>query len=756
MDSHGQVIQMNDKEKFATPFARQSLSSIMLALSCVAPVYAGVLDGAFDSATVVPGNTPESWSVSNKAKLSVDPGGVTRAISVFNEGFVTINNGTTGAINALNSTVDISAASNIFSANSAGITLSSNAFEDSSSVLTVVDSSISGLQSGVFQATGSQLSLTNSTVYGRDNGLSGIGNGGVGVNNRGGLLEAIGSSITGDRNGIAVFADGRSGTGASTADITLDDSDVQGITGTAIVVGRRLASDPLVTANILVSNGSTLSGGNGNLLEVADGNTANVTVDASHLTGNAIIDATSVANLGLQNGSSLTGQLTHMTSLAIDGSSVWNMTDSSTVGALNMNGGEVHFAQGAGYRQLTVDSLSGTGTYFMNVNFPGANGDQLIVNGQAEGNHSLVVKNTGLEPTKGDGDVVVVKTGGGGADFTLRDGVMDYGTFQYELKKQENDWALVQVADGGGGPVITPSTATVLGLFSAAPTVWYGELATLRTRMGELRTGNSGSGGWARAYGNKFDVDQSSGVAYQQNQQGISLGADGQLNTAEGEWLLGVLGGYSKSDLAMSSGSKGRVNSTYVGVYTTWLAPSGYYVDAVVKLNHLDNIADVRMSDGEKSKGDYSNLGLGGSLEVGKHIKLSDEWFVEPYAQLSALAVAGKDFTLDNGMRADGKQADSILGKVGTTVGRNFTFANGSKVQPYVKVAAAHEFSKGNKVTVNDTRFTNDFSGTRGELGAGIAVQVRDNLQFHVDADYSNGEKIDQPWGLSTGVRYTF
>lgn len=751
---------MNDKEKLAAPFARHSLSFIvlanMLALSCAAPVYAGVLEGASDRATVNPGDTPESWTVSNKAELTVDPGGVTRNITLVNEGLVTVNNGTTGSISAQNSTVNISAGSNIVGTNLAGLSLSSKNSEDSSSVAAVVGSSISGLQSGIFQSTGSQLSLTDSSVYGRDNGLSDLGDGGVGVNNRGGRLEASGSSITGDRNGIAVFADPRSATGASTADITLNDTDVQGISGTAIVVGSRLAPDPLVTANILVANGSTLSGGNGNVLEVNDGNTANVTVDASHLTGNAIIDETSVANLGLQNGSSLTGQLTHVTSLAIDGSSVWNMTDSSTVGALNMNGGEVHFAQASGYRQLTVDSLSGTGTYFMNVNFPGANGDQLIVNGQAEGNHSLVVKNTGLEPVKGDGDVVVVKTGGGSADFTLRDGVMDYGTFQYELKKQENDWALVQVTDGGGGPVITPSTATVLGLFSAAPTVWYGELATLRTRMGELRMGNSGSGGWARAYGNKFDVDQSSGVAYQQNQQGISLGADGQLSTAEGEWLLGVLGGYSKSDLAMSSGSQGRVNSTYVGVYTTWLAPSGYYVDAVVKLNHLNNTADVRMSDGEKSKGDYSNLGLGGSLEVGKHIKLSDEWFVEPYAQLSALAVAGKDFTLDNGMRADGKQADSILGKVGTTIGRNFNLANGSKVQPYVKVAAAHEFSKGNKVTVNDTRFTNDFSGTRGELGAGIAVQVRDHLQFHVDADYSSGEKIDQPWGLSAGVRYVF
>ena len=751
---------MSRKGKQIVPFVESVLSIVILAnalsLASATIVYADDLSGAGVDVTVEPGDIPESWTVANSAQLTLDPGAQATTINISSLGIVNINSATTSAILAQDGFVNISAGSSVVSTNSAGLTLASNFGEDSESVAIVEDSSITGLRLGVFQATGSQLTLTGSSVYGRDNGLNGLVDGGVGVGNRGGILTASNSTITGDRHGLVIFGDGRSAATAPTADITLDNTSVRGLTGTAIVVGTLAAADPLITANILVANNSTVSGGNGNVLEVKDGNTANMKVDASHLTGNTIIDATSFANLELQNSSSLTGQLTHVTSLAVDGSSVWNMTDSSTVGALNMNGGEVHFAQASGYRQLTVDSLSGTGTYFMNVNFPGANGDLLKVNGQAEGDHSLVVKNTGLEPVEGNGEIVVVETGGGSADFTLRDGVMDYGTFQYELQKQGNDWALVQVADDVGKPVITPGTATVLGLFSAAPTVWYGELATLRTRMGELRMGEAGSGGWARAYGNKFDVDQSSGVAYQQNQQGLSFGADGKLNTTDGEWLLGVLGGYSKSDLSLSAGSTGRVNSYYVGAYTTWLSPSGYYVDAVIKLNRLDNKADVRMSDGEKAKGDYSNLGLGGSVEVGKHIKFADHWFVEPYAQLSALAVSGKDFNLDNGMRADGRQADSVLGKIGTTVGRNFDFVDGAKIQPYVKVAAAHEFSKGNKVTVNDTRFTNDFSGTRGELGLGVAVQVRDNLQFHVDTDYSNGEKIDQPWGVSAGVRFVF
>ena len=417
---------MSRKGKQIVPFVESVLSIVILAnalsLASATIVYADDLSGAGVDVTVEPGDIPESWTVANSAQLTLDPGAQATTINISSLGIVNINSATTSAILAQDGFVNISAGSSVVSTNSAGLTLASNFGEDSESVAIVEDSSITGLRLGVFQATGSQLTLTGSSVYGRDNGLNGLVDGGVGVGNRGGILTASNSTITGDRHGLVIFGDGRSAATAPTADITLDNTSVRGLTGTAIVVGTLAAADPLITANILVANNSTVSGGNGNILEVKDGNTANMKVDASHLTGNTIIDATSFANLELQNSSSLTGQLIHVTSLAVDGSSVWNMTDSSTVGALNMNGGEVHFAQASGYRQLTVDSLSGTGTYFMNVNFPGANGDLLKVNGQAEGDHSLVVKNTGLEPVEGNGEIVVVETGGGSADFTLRDG----------------------------------------------------------------------------------------------------------------------------------------------------------------------------------------------------------------------------------------------------------------------------------------------------------------------------------------------
>jgi len=225
----------------------------------------------------------------------------------------------------------------------------------------------------------------------------------------------------------------------------------------------------------------------------------------------------------------------------------------------------------------------------------------------------------------------------------------------------------------------------------------------------------------------------------------------------DGQWLVGLLGGYSKSDLDLDRGTSGKVSSYYLGAYTTWLdQDSGYYFDGVLKFNRFRNEADVSLSDGTESKGDYDNNGVGASLEFGKHIKLDNGYFVEPYTQLSGVVIQGKDYDLDNGMQAEGDRTRSLLGKLGTTAGRNFDLGEGKVVQPYVRAAYVHEFAKNNDVEVNNNVFNNDLSGSRGELGAGVAMSMSDRLQLHADFEYSNGDKIEQPWGANVGLRYSW
>ncbi|WDY57218.1 autotransporter outer membrane beta-barrel domain-containing protein [Pseudomonas sp. PSKL.D1] len=572
------------------------------------------------------------------------------------------------------------------------------------------------------------------------------------------VLMSNGASLTGTLNNVR--------------NLTLDASSIsgnvnepEGSTSTATLLAGSTLSGNVLNIGTLRLDASSMSGNvtsvpgsttsvalnNGSILAGSVINARSLALNNSQMTGDLTLDANSASTLSLANGSRLIGTVSNVGTTAIETGSTFDMLNNSQVGALRLDGGTVNLGGGNGtFRTLTASGLEGNGAFVLGTDLALGQSDLVNIEGLAQGSHTLAIVNTGVEPA---GDVAqrVVHTEGGSASFALQSasGLVDIGTFSYELQQRDTDWYLVQDST----PIISPGTQTAIAVFSAAPTVWYGELSTLRSRMGELRNGQGQGGFWARTYGNKYRVSAADQVHYEQTQQGVSLGVDTPLPSQSGTWLVGLMGGYSNSQLNMRLGSDGEVNSYYVGLYSTWLGDNGYYLDATLKANRFDNKADVRMSDGEKSAGDYNNHGVGGTLEAGRHIKLNAGWFVEPYMQLSALWVEGEHYEMDNGLQADSNRANSLLGKVGTHVGRTLPLQQGGFVQPYVKLAVAREFARNNDIKVNNTTFHDDLSGSRGEIGAGIAAQLTDVLQLHADVDYSNGKNIEQPWGVNVGVR---
>ncbi len=557
-----------------------------------------------------------------------------------------------------------------------------------------------------------------------------------------GTLALDASSLTGDvsmANAGSVVLGNRSvleGSIIGSDDVRLDTSSIRGDVTSATAAG-----------GVALRSGAAL---NGNV------KSNNVSLDASSLSGN-ITSLDGVGAVSLQRGSIFDGNLINVDRVTIGDSSVWNMAGNNSVNSLALNDGVVKFGAANEFYQLNVGNLTGNGTFIMDADYATNQHDTLNVTGSATGSHTLLIAGSGVDPVSPE-PLNVVRTASGDATFALAGArAVDVGAYSYELASSANgsggsDWFL-----DPSTRTISPGTQSVLALFNTAPTVWYGELTSLRSRMGELRFNGGKAGGWVRTYGNKYNVDQASGVGYQQTQQGFSLGADAPLPIGDGQWLIGVLAGHSKSDLDLTRGTSGTVKSYYAGVYTTWMdQASGYYFDGVLKLNRFRNDSKVSISDGTRAKGDYDNVGMGGSVEFGRHIKLDDGYFVEPYTQLSAVVIQGKDYRLDNDMQAEGDRTRSLLGKVGVTAGRNFTLSDGKIVQPYVRVAGVHEFAKNNKVQVNNNVFNNDLSGSRGELGAGVAVAFSDRLQMHADFDYSNGEHIEQPFGANVGLRYSW
>ncbi|MGE8186184.1 autotransporter outer membrane beta-barrel domain-containing protein [Pseudomonas sp. NPDC086278] len=743
---------------------------------------AGQLVGT--SQTISNGAAVEAWTLTQNATLTVDgaqtlgvsaaqstlnaSGATTQQISASDGSAVTLVNTTVNGGNAraalelINSNAAISGGTTI-SSNRLGLQAARNVATSTGSTVTVNDSTITGVTGGARATAFSTLEFSNSTI-------EGTGTGSVGLSLLSGAATASNNThIIGALNGASL---GIESAGPIGSQLQLDQSSVEGKSGSAILVNYAGVAAPATQINVL--NGSTLTGGNATVLEVSGASDVVMNVGRSDLTGNVDIsgnsttalnftqgslvgnvtaDTGSTATVALQQGSQLTGTLNNVGSATIDAQSRWNMTGNSQVGDLALNGGTVKLGTDNAFHQLDVTNLSGNGRFELNTNFATNQTDFLNVTGTATGDHQLLIASSGSEPASGQ-PVQVVHTAAGDANFSLSNanGVVDLGAFSYGLTQAgtTNDWFLNPTAQG-----VSPSTRAVTALFNTAPTVWYGELTSLRSRMGELRFNTDKSGVWFRAYGNKYNVNDAFGDGYRQTQQGFTLGADAPLPLGDGQWLLGVMGGYSTSDLSLHGGTSGTINSSYLGTYLTWIDDAtGFYVDSVLKLNRFQNDAKVGMSDGTRAKGDYDNTALGGSVEFGRHIKLDDGYFVEPFTQWSAVVIQGKDYDLNNGLQADGDRTRSLLGKVGGTVGRDMQLGNGMQVQPYVRAALAHEFSKNNEVKVNNNVFNNDLSGSRAELGAGLAINMSKNWQAHAEIEYMNGNNIEMPIGGTIGVQF--
>jgi outer membrane autotransporter protein len=101
----------------------------------------------------------------------------------------------------------------------------------------------------------------------------------------------------------------------------------------------------------------------------------------------------------------------------------------------------------------------------------------------------------------------------------------------------------------------------------------------------------------------------------------------------------------------------------------------------------LHNEVNVNLSDGKKAKGNYAQNAVGASAELGRHIKLDNDYFVEPYGQLSATITQAQSYELSNGLKAKGDRSSTVVSKLGVTAGKNIQLDNGGVLQPYLRTA---------------------------------------------------------------------
>ena len=437
----------------------------------------------------------------------------------------------------------------------------------------------------------------------------------------------------------------------------------------------------------------------------------------------------------------------------------------------------IAYGPGAQPNRLEINNLSGQGNFGITTQLADNMGDFIHIANKASGQFGLMVNDSGKEPHTAN-PLTVIHANSGDASFSLlnTNNAVDLGVYQYKLYStksgESTDWYLNtapvnagdQQASGnanssGSGTVsrtLSSSAKGVLNMAAAPRHILSAELSTLRQRQGDLSLDKAGNAGvWARYTNDTSRLSDNKNVGFKNTLNGLEIGGDKQIDLNQGKLLVGVFTSYSNSDVKFNDGGNGEIRSYGGGAYLTYLDTSGFYIDSVLKGNHLSNETRTQMSSGNTGTGSYSQNAITASLESGFSIPVYQDYALAPYAKVQYSKIGSADYTLSNGMKTHIDNSDSVQGELGTLFSTKFS--SGEMVlKPYAKLAIAREFIKSNKVDINDIGFNNDFSGNVGKYGLGLDAAITNYASVYAEVDYQNGNKVETPVRVDAGFRIRF
>lgn len=448
-------------------------------------------------------------------------------------------------------------------------------------------------------------------------------------------------------------------------------------------------------------------------------------------------------------------QVSHMT-LQVENGAQWNSTSVKEVGnnsasagsqavalnSLKLNNGVVNLDSdklGAN-SPVKVEKISGNGTITTNsldnklVIDDKAAGTKLKVAGSGEIGDKILAGKATLEDL-----AATAKVG----DKTASD----------EVETQDGIIAGKMSAKVGADGKIDASTIkraiqqhnqAVSSMANLSLMTWRQENNDMNKRLGEVRASEGSQGVWARMARGQSKYGQQ-GIKNQYNY--YQLGYDTKISD---DWILGGAFTYTDGDSSYTNGS-GTNKHTGFAVYGSNLREDGSFIDLIAKYAHMKNDFDV---NGGVGSGDYSTNGLSFSAEYGKRFHQESYW-IEPQAELTYGRVSSADFTTKNGASVHQDSMDSLVGRLGFSLGKDIKQGN-----VYVRVSYLYDFQGDTSVTMSKdgaaTSFKTDLGGGWWEFGVGTNLDLGHDTHFYLDVETTAGGDVDTPWQWNAGVRYSF
>lgn len=566
-------------------------------------------------------------------------------------------------------------------------------------------------------------------------------------------------------------------------------------------------ADNVGSMGLTFNNGSNWTG---NLKNTSGTSTMGLT-NGSSWTG-SLTNTSGDSTVSLSNGSLWTGDLTNTsgtTAVNLDGSiwegaangdgdlgtrditltngSLWSLSADSFVNSVNLDRGSVISLAGNAHTLETMSLGGSGGTFLMDLNYQGDD-----VNTYREGDSSdYIVAHGGNGSTYGvalSGDSNVngmtegsklyfATTGADSSAFKLDQNVevqnfnkiynknlsvlKDTGnlsvkketdTTDSDFKGADNWYLTPDASKGHDGDTINPNGTVPGAVANTAFALWRDD-DTLLKRLGELRNDSGDDGIWARMVNKHLERDGRH--SFEGNYKTIQVGYDKKKDTEHnGSWYYGGAISHLWGDTNYTDGH-GSQKETDLSLYGTNIRPHGHYLDLIARVGRIDS--DYTTSYGDHGK--FENWGMSFGAEYGRQKALGGGWSIEPQAQLTYHYLWGDDYTTRNGAKVNQDNADSLVGRLGFVLSRDFNAGTTHAGRVYLKASLLHDFLGDTANTITDDisyRDDDDLGDTWYVAGIGTDINLGKNTRFYFDAERNFNADVKMKYRFNAGLRFGF
>ncbi len=457
-------------------------------------------------------------------------------------------------------------------------------------------------------------------------------------------------------------------------------------------------------------------------------------------------------------------------SMNINNGASWNMTGNSFINNVTVeNGGVINVQKDVEEFNVGIAADSGDdkGGITLNngvINLQGENQEVNVTNLTGNGgtintnslynkmNINKVGENTAIT-VNGSGEIADAIYGGDATAQELAD-VVTTGTGKSAASQITTDEGIIagkitaDVKDGEVTNYTVAKNTTNVGLSNLTGInlmTWRQENNDMNKRLGELRDSKGEHGVWARMVRGEVEYES---IKNQYNY--YQVGYDEKLST-DPNWTVGMFLTRTEGNSTFRTGSAEN-NHTGVGVYGSYLKDDGSFIDLVAKYARIDS--DFNANGGVGS-GDYNTNGYSVSAEYGKRFEQGNGFWIEPQVELTYGTVGAVDYTTSNGAEVRQEGMDSLVGRVGFSLGKDIKAGN-----IYARASYLYDFDGETEVTMSrggiSDVYEQDLGGGWFEVGVGTNINLSDATHLYFDVEKTYGGDVATPWQWSAGIRYSF